>query len=159
MDKPTLYIETSIVSYLVADPSRHPVTARNQRLTHDWWNMRRHEFALLTSRAVLDEVEQGDPAMASRRLALLKALPVLELNTPGILLARALQQEVPLPPRARGDATHIAVAATHGANYVLTWDRKHIANPRLEPRIGRILLTHGYAPPLLCTPEDLMEDD
>ena len=46
MDKPSVYIETSIVSYLAADPSRHPVTLRNQQLTHDWWNEHRHRYEL-----------------------------------------------------------------------------------------------------------------
>lgn len=159
MDRPTLYIETSIVSYLAADPSRHPVTARNQRLTHEWWNTRRHHYELFTSRAVLDEADGGDPAMAARRMALLATIPVLELDAPEFLLAQALQQQIPLPPQARGDALHLATAAIYRMNYLLTWDRKHIANPRLEARIGRIMLAHGYLPPVMCTPNDLMENE
>lgn len=158
MDRPTLYIETSIVSYLAARPSRDPVTLRNQQLTHAWWNERRHEFQLFTSRAVLDEIDRGDPVMAARRMALLASVPVMELHHPELLLARTLQQQLPLPPRAREDALHIAAAATHGMVYLLTWDRKHIANPRLEARIRRILLAYEYVAPVMCTPQDLMEN-
>ncbi|HYR08471.1 MAG TPA: type II toxin-antitoxin system VapC family toxin [Longimicrobium sp.] len=158
MDRPTLYIETSIVSYLASDLSRHPVSLRNQQLTHAWWNTRRHEYALYTSRAVLDEIERGDPVMAARRMTLLATIPVMELKDPELLLARTLQQQIPLPARAKDDALHIAAAATHGIGYLLTWDQKHIANPRLEARVGRILLAHGYVPPVLATPIDLMEN-
>jgi predicted nucleic acid-binding protein len=157
MDKPTLYIETSIVSYLASRPSRDPVTARNQQLTHAWWNTRRQDYALYTSRAVLQEVEAGDPAVADRRLALLASVPVVEVETPEFLMAQALQRLVPLPSKAREDALHIATAATRAMTYLLTWDRKYIANPQLEARIRRILLANGYEPPVLCTPSDLME--
>jgi hypothetical protein len=159
MDKPSVYIETSIVSYLAARPSRDPVTLRNQQLTHAWWNSRRQDYALFTSQSVIDEAAVGDPQMARARLALLAIIPVMKVGDPEILLARALQHQVPLPQRAKGDAMHIAAAATRGIDYLLTWDRKHIANPRLEARIGRILLAHGYAPPMLCTPDDLMENE
>jgi hypothetical protein len=158
MDRPSVYIETSIVSYLAADPSGHPVTLRNQQLTHEWWTTRRHEYALFTSRAVLDEARRGDPTMARRRLTLLATIPVVRLEDPEILLAQTLQRTVPLPPRAQDDALHIATAAIRGLGYLLTWNCKHIANPRLEPRIRRILLAHGYPTPVLCTPRDLMEN-
>src|SRR5688500_194435 len=132
MDKPSVYIETSIVSYLAARPSRDPVTARNQRLTHAWWNTRRHDYALFTSRTVVDEAGRGDPAMAKRRLTLLATMPVMKLEDPEFQLAQTLQQLVPLPPRAKDDALHIAAAAVRGMAYLLTWNCKHIANPRLE---------------------------
>ena len=158
MDKPTVYIETSIVSYLAARPSRDPVTARNQRLTHEWWNTHRHRDALFTSRLTLEEAEQGDPAMAARRVALLMPIPLLRVESFDLLLARSLERQIPLPPQARDDAVHIAAAATRGMAYLLTWDSKHIANPRLESRMRVILLAHGYPAPVLCTPRDLMED-
>lgn len=157
MDKPTLSIETSVVSYLAADPSAHPVTAANQRVTHEWWNTRRHDYALFTSEVVVDEASRGDQAVANRRLELLKPIPVLRAEQPEIVLAHTLQQQIPLPPQAREDALHIATAATRGMTYLLTWDSKHIANPRLRARIERILLANGYPFPVLCTPRELME--
>src|SRR5687768_9634480 len=114
MDKPTLYIETSIVSYLAADLSQHPVTAANQRLTHEWWNTRRHNYALFTSEVVMDEASLGDLVVASRRLELLKPIPILRAERLEIALAHTLQQQIPLPPQAREDALHIATAATRG---------------------------------------------
>jgi hypothetical protein len=156
MDKPTLYIETSIVSYLAADPSRHPVTARNQRLTHEWWNTRRQEHALHTSKFVVDEAADGDRVMAQRRLALLSGIPLLASEgTVAEELAGALVRGVPLPPRAHADAMHVALASVHGMAYLLTWNCKHIANPRLRARMTQVLAAWGFTVPVLCTPAEL----
>ncbi len=159
MDKPTVYIETSIVSYLAARPSRDPVTAHNQRLTHEWWNTHRHRYELYTSELALLEAGRGDPAMARRRLALLTQVPSLQASLAADALGRMLQSGIPLPEQARNDAEHIALAAAGGMSYLLTWDRKHIANPRLNAKIQAILGIWGYLPPVICTPDDLMKVD
>lgn len=72
-------------------------------------------------------------------------------------LAEALLREVALPQKAAADAVHIAVATTAGAEYLLTWNFKHIANPVLREQIARVCRSNGYEPPTLCTPEDLLE--
>lgn len=41
--RPTVYVETSIVSYLAAHPSRDLVTAARQQITHTWWRERRQQ--------------------------------------------------------------------------------------------------------------------
>lgn len=157
MDKPTLYLETSVISYLAALPSRDPVTARNQQVTREWWETRRRDHLIVTSQAVLDEAGLGDPEFARRRLALLSGVPLLLVSNDTEVLADVLLRRVPLPPRAQSDALHIAVAAVYGVACVLTWDRKHIANPRLIPRVGRFCNALGYTAPLLTTPAAMME--
>ena len=156
MDKPSVYIETSIVSYLAADPSRHPVTLRNQQLTHAWWNTRRQAYALCTSEFVVAEAMLGNPAMAERRLALLDHITLLASREAVLEFALALRQGIPLPRKARQDAVHIAIAAVNEVDYLLTWDRKHIANPRLLDRMARICAAWGYTLPRLCTLCDLL---
>ena len=156
MDKPTVYIETSIVSYLASRPSHDPATARNQRLTHQWWNTHRHRYALYTSALTRVEAAQGDPAMSHRRLALLAGIPAVASPSLVVDLARVLHRGIPLPDQASADAEHIALAAVNGMVYLLTWDRKHISNPRLKRRIETILDFRGYASPVFCTPAELM---
>lgn len=155
MDKPSVYIETSIVSYLAADPSRHPVTLRNQQLTHAWWNTRRDRYALYTSTLTRDEAGAGDPLQAQKRLALLDMVTLLPAEPDARTLAATLITRVPLPHAARADAVHIATAAVHGVAYLLTWNCKHIANPHLRTRIGRVCAAKGHASPGLVTPESL----
>jgi predicted nucleic acid-binding protein len=156
MDKPTLYIETSIVSYLASRPSRDPVTARNQQLTHAWWNTRRQDYALFTSPTVLEEAAAGDPVMAHARLALLANVERLPRHAEVSLLSNAIYRITSLPPHARTDALHIAFAAAFGMSHLLTWDSKHIANPALRPRLERACGLRGFDLPVLCTPKSLL---
>ena len=157
MDRPGVYIETSIVSYLAARPSRDPVTLRNQQLTHAWWETQRERYALYTSEFVLAEAEQGDPLMAKRRLALLAPITLLASHEHMRIFAHALRKRVPLPDQANEDALHIATATVNAVDYLLTWNCKHIANPQLRQGIERICTSWGYKMPVLCTPRDLME--
>jgi len=159
---PTVYIETSIVSYLAAHPSRDLITAAHQQITHAWWQNRRPEFSLFVSQVVLDESAAGDPQMASKRTEILHGLPLLEITPEVAELAAKLIARLSLPPRAGADAAHIAVAAYHGMNFLLTWNCSHIANAFLRPRIEKLCREQGYLAPVLCTPEELLggtEDD
>ena len=74
-------------------------------------------------------------------------------------LAAALLDDGPLPPKAATDALHISIAATNGIEYLLTWNCRHIANPALRPRIESICRGMGYEPPVICTPQELLEID
>ena len=156
MDKPSVYIETSIISYLAADPSRHPVTLRNQQLTHVWWNTRREGYELYTSVLTLKEAARGDAVMARRRLELLAPLSIVEARNDVPQLANVLRAGLSLPEQATADTEHVALAATSEMKYLLTWDRKHIANPRLLRKTESILALWGYTTPVLCTPGELM---
>lgn len=156
MDKPGVYIETSIVSYLVAHPSRDPVTLRNQQLTHAWWNTQRERYALFTSKLVVQEAANGDPVMAAARMSYLEGLGLLALDDEITELASLLMKEVGLPQSARTDALHIATTAVRKMAHLLTWNCKHIANPALSHRLGRACRRRGYELPALSTPRDLL---
>src|SRR5947209_7105533 len=125
--KPTVYVETTVPSYLTAWPSRDLVWAAEQQLTRDW-GARRSEYELRVSSLVLLECRAGDPDAAALRLAVLDGVPVLAQTPEVEALAAALLREVPLPARAGADALHIAVATVHGAGYLVTWNCTHIAN-------------------------------
>ncbi|MBI3262626.1 MAG: hypothetical protein HYZ58_05690 [Acidobacteria bacterium] len=76
----TVYVETSIWSYLAGRPSRDLIVAARQQLTHSWWRRRRSAFDLFVSQVVLDEVNAGDPEPARRRAALVADLPMGETD-------------------------------------------------------------------------------
>lgn len=156
--KPTLYVETSIVSYLTAQRSRDLVTAARQEITHEWWNARRGNFQLFTSEFVLEEAEEGDLEAARRRLEALSEAEELDLHDEARPLARKLVEEGPLPGKAALDALHIAVSATSGMDFLLTWNMTHIANAAIRDQIEEICRSTGHDPPIMCTPEELMED-
>lgn len=155
---PTVYIETSIVSYLAAQPSRDLITAAHQQITHDWWRRRRSAFDLFVSQLVIDEAAAGDPEAAARRSALIAELPLLDITPAVTSFAAFLAEATALPKRAGADALHIAIAAVHGMGYLLTWNCTHIANARLRVLVERACAKRGYMTPTMCTPEELMEE-
>jgi predicted nucleic acid-binding protein len=154
--RPSVYVETSIISYLAARPSRDLIVAARQQVTHTWWRERRPAFELCVSQVVLDEILAGDPDAAERRTAFVAGIPVLDITPEVADLAVALIQRVPLPPRAGADAAHIAAAAYHRIGFLMTWNSTHIANAELRPRVEQVCRENGYPPPVLCTPDELM---
>ena len=153
-----VYIESSIVSYLASRPSRDVISTGRQQLTHTWWESRRPAFDLVISEVVLKEVRAGDPGAAERRLTFVAELPLLDITDEATELAATLIEQVPLPPQAAVDAAHIAVAAYHGVDFLLTWNVAHIANAALRRRVEAVCREQGYQAPVLCTPDELMED-
>lgn len=158
--KPTVYIETTIVSYLVGRlNTRDLVVASNQELTREWWAGRKAGFDLFASAAVVGEVREGDTELAAHRLSLLEDVKLLEVTRPAIALASDLILRTQLPANAEIDALHIAVAAVHGMDYLLTWNCKHIANAVTLPKVYEVCRDAGYEPPFVCTPQELMEGE
>ena len=155
--KPTVYLETTIIGYLAMRPSRDLLVAANQQMTRDWWDNHRHKYEPLVSRFVVDECSDGDPTAAQERLAFLQGLPRLEVSEEVDRLAESLVTGIPIPAKAVLDAYHISAAAVHGVEYLLTWNCRHIANAALRLRIERICRDMGYEPPVICTPQELME--
>ena len=149
------YIETTVPSYLTGWPSRDLIRAAEQRQTALWWD-RRAEYDLFGSVLLLEECAGGDPEAATARLAVVTDLPVLEHGPDVAALADALVRGLPLPPKAVADGTHIALAAVHGIDLLVTWNCRHIANPVLRPRLEAICREAGYEPPTICTPAVLL---
>ena len=153
---PSVYIETTIPSYLTAWPSRDIVRAAHQQLTREWWEQRRSAFSLYISQFVLDEAGDGDPTAATDRINSLAGMPLLEAAPGALELAKRIMQAVRFPARAERDASHIAVAAWHGMDFLMTWNCTHINNAQLLPVIERTCREAGCSCPVICTPEELM---
>jgi hypothetical protein len=156
--KPRVYVETSVISYLTSRPSRDLIVAANQQITRDWWETRRAEFELLISQLVVQEAGVGDEDAASGRLQAIDEIPLLELDRRALALAETLVRNGPIPQEAVEDALHIAVATVNGLEYLLTWNFRHIANATTRHEIERICRSQGYEPPVICTPQELLEE-
>jgi len=113
----------------------------------------------VTSQYVLDEVAEGDPALAAERLASLSGVPLLELTPEIARIATEIVSRAILPAEAQVDALHIAATAFHAVDYLLTWNCAHIANARIIPRIRDVLSELGHSVPIICTPEEMVTDD
>ena len=155
--KNRIYIETSVISYLTARLSNDLTVAAHQKVTADWWEQRREAFDLVISDFVVLESLRGDAEAALERMAILENLPRLAENEAVENLANLLLKERALPVKARLDALHIAVAAVHGVDYLLTWNFKHIANAEMLGQIEAICRKFGTNPPRICSPLELLE--
>ena len=153
----SIYLESSVVSYLAARPSRDLVVAGNQQVTRDWWETRRDECELFVSDVVVAECAAGDPTAASEREVFLVGLPILATTKEAEALADALISAMAMPQKAALDALHISVTAVNGIDILLTWNCAHIANPFMQPQIIAACVEFGVIPPTICTPLQLVE--
>ncbi len=153
-----VYLETSVVSYLTAFPSRELLVAGHQQVTRDWW-IRRARFDVFVSDAVLQEVSRGDPEAAARRTAALAGIAILTAPPEALILAGRFLSAAAIPPKAAIDAAHVALATVHEMDFLLTWNCTHIANAAIRPQIEDVCRSSGYRPPIICTPLELLDGE
>ncbi|MFL6195840.1 MAG: type II toxin-antitoxin system VapC family toxin [Thermoanaerobaculia bacterium] len=154
-----VYVETSVISYLTGRLSRDVRVAAAQRLTRLWWEDASSRWDLYISRLVVLEAGAGDPDASARRLAAIRGIPKLIATPECLVLAQKLRWENALPRTAGYDALHLAIAAVHGMDYLITWDRRHLASESLLPKIRSIIASWGYAGPEIRTPQQLQGGD
>ena len=156
MKKPSVYLETSVVSYLTARPAADLNTAAHQQITVEWWDTKRKYFDIYISRVVMKEAVAGDAEVAARRVKILKPLRMLPFNRNVMLLAQDFGKTGCVPAKAADDAIHIALAAVHGVHFLLTWNCTHINNVATIDEIRKVCENHGCACPVICTPDELI---
>ena len=152
----TVYIETSILSYLTAKPSRNVIAAARQQLTTEWWEDHRQKYQLFASDAVVAEASQGDEERAQARLNAIRKIPRLTITKECQDLAGRLVSDSPMPENAQDDALHVAICSYHSIDFLLTWNFRHLVNAHLIPKMRTVIEFAGYKFPQICTPEELM---
>lgn len=153
--KPKVYIETTIVSYLTSRSSRDLIIAARKQETEEWWDAERAQFDCVISELVRREVSRGDSVASDRRLGAIEGIPLIDLNEQAFQLADHLLRSRAVPEEYKEDALHIALAAVHGIDYLLTWNFKHINNVSRREAIEKAIIEAGYYPPAICSPEEL----
>jgi predicted nucleic acid-binding protein len=157
--KPKVYIETTVVSYYAARPSRDLIVAGHQQITQDWWA---NQLPLLdphVSAVVVEEISQGDKEAVQMRLKAVAGFPSLEITAEVLQLAREYFEALSLPDKARLDALHLALGVQHGMDYLVSWNFTHIAGARPRAIIQTVNYRMGITTPVICTPEELLEGD
>ena len=157
--KPKVYLETSVISYLTARPSRDILVAANQQVTQEWWQDRHEDFELYVSQLVQQEISFGDPEAVSNRQKSLGRCMFLDITDESVVLAEKLMDRQTIPRQSPADALHIAIATVHGMDYLLTWNYKHIANAERRAGVELVCRLNGYEPPVICTPIELQSTD
>ena len=156
MEKPTPYMETTVPSYLLAEPSRDLVASARQEITRAWWRRDHARFAVSVSEGVLEEAEQGDRRAARKRLEFLSAFPVLDVTPEVLRLTQLYIQKRIVPLEKPRDAAHLAFASAYHMRFLCTWNFRHIANAFAVDRLRELNEKEGLFTPLVCTPEELL---
>jgi hypothetical protein len=154
----SVYLETTIVSYLTGRPSRDIVVAGHQQTTREWWDTARLRYALYVSEVVLRELQAGDSEAAELRVKKVQGIPILGLIDDVASLARTYEAELRLPPKAGNDILHIAFSVAYDIDYLPTWNCAHIANGHTIRRLAAVNERLGRRTPVIVTPEELLED-
>jgi len=154
--KPKIYVETTVIGYLTSQPRDDVTVAGHQNTTREWWNTAADRFDLVASQLVVQECSAGDEEAAKERLEALAEMTLLPTTTEAEQLADALITGHAVPESHPEDALHIALAAVHGVEYMVTWNCRHIANAAVRLTIERVCRDAGYEPPVICTPEELL---
>ena len=156
--KPRVYLETSVISYLVGWLNQRSIlVAHNQEFKREWWSLQRNRYELFSSTVAVNEAKKGELPLANERLTFLAETILLDVNDAATVLALELLRHTRIPAKADVDALHVAVAAVHGMDYLLSWNCKHIVNGNILPQVYAVCRASGYEPPLICTPQELME--
>jgi len=159
MDKPRIYLESSVISHRTARPSRDVIALSHQEITRVWWDNHIHEYELYASQVVLDEIRRGDPVAAAERLKVVARFPLLPLGPEVERLAAIYQEKLRLPEKSLRDTLHLAVASVHDVDYLVTWNCKHIANAHIRRQLQELNYGAGVHTPIICTPEELLDED
>lgn len=155
--RPTAYIETTVIGHLVGRVIGDPIVAGRQAVTRRWWPTAVTEYRLFVSKVVADECAAGDPDAASERLGILDSLEFIATSPSVDELAHRLIERFAVPKTEPRDAVHISLAAVNGLEYLVSWNFKHIVNPKTRAAIEFVCRDAGFVPPVICTPDELME--
>ena len=152
----SVYLETTIPSYLAARPSRDLITAAHQQITHEWWGTATDRFDIYISQAVLDEIRLGDHSYAAKRLSLVADLDVLKFTDDVAVLIREYHSRLVLTGSAAADLVHFAYSVAYNMDYLVTWNCRHIANGQVIKRLAKANHEIGRPTPVIVTPEELL---
>jgi hypothetical protein len=155
--KKRIYIETTIVSYYTARPSRDLMIAGHQEATRDLWPELSTKYETYVSALVYEEASKGDSDQAKIRLAAIRPFPMLDIGDEVISLAGKIITGRGIPANYPEDALHIAIAAVNIIDVVVTWNFAHLNNPFTRRAIRRIIENKGYICPEICSPDELLE--
>lgn len=152
--KPVVYVETTIPSYYF---DQRPEIQFEIGRTKEWWDEERFDYELISSEAVLEELEDPQNPNREQCLALLENVPIVRTSLEVVRVAEAFIARG-LMPRTRGlDAMHLAFACCYRADFLLTWNCRHLANPNKFAAIRQVGTAMGLFIPTLTTPYELRQ--
>jgi len=127
-----------------------------QQWTRSWWDDCRHEYSLVTSAAVIDELMKGEYPTKNDALNLISTLPLVAVEEAIADIVQTYIRHKVMPSDPVGDALHLALASYHTCDFLLTWNCNHLANANKFGHIRRVNGLLGLYVTLLVTPLELL---
>ncbi len=158
-ERKRVYVETTVVSYLVARPSMDVAVAGHQAVTHKLWPKLTAKYDTYVSALVYGEARRGDPRQAALRIEALQPFALLDIDDEVKALAGDIITNGGVPKEYPEDAIHVAVAAINRIDVLLTWNFAHLNNPFTRLKVRRSVEMRGYNCPEICSPEELLETE
>jgi hypothetical protein len=159
MAKPSVYIESTVISFYANRRSKDLIVAAYQKISVDWWEKELPTYQPYVSQFVIEEISRGDSRAAKNRMNAIKDFPLLDLPDEVFDLAKRYLKTVQIPRRSQLDAFHIAAAVVNRMDYILSWNFHHIANVFVKEKIQKINHEIGVDTPVICTPEELVKNE
>lgn len=153
--KPIVYIETSVPSFYY-EVRTEPSMVAQKAWTREWWDHRRHDFILVTSEAVLEELQHGDYPNKEKIIGLVEKIKLVRIEPAIIEIVQTYIDHKVMPRDPTGDALHLALASYHKCDFLLTWNCNHLANANKFKHISRINTLIGLYVPILATPLEML---
>ena len=155
--KQSVYLETSVVSYLTSRPSRDLIAYSRQEISREWWGKMRDVFNIYISSVVLEEAARGSSEAAGIRMKFLEPFSILPFSDDVQSRAQILMDHITIPITELPDFLHLAVTSVYTIDYLVTWNCKHLANASIIKRLRKLSSRLDIYIPVICTPEELME--
>jgi hypothetical protein len=154
MPKPTVYLDTNIVStywYRGADMT----TLARRSMTRDWWKNESEHFAVWGSTATEDELAAGRFAGQAECLRFVRRLPYLPITGETRQIAARLVESGAVPVEKAADSVQMAICAAHEIDYLLSWNYAHLVNPIAQKQVEAVCNKLSVRAPLLVSPESI----
>jgi predicted nucleic acid-binding protein len=155
--KRRVYIETTVVSYLTAKPSRDIMIIGHQEATREFWPELFTKYEAYISALVYEEAQKGNAGQARMRLEAVQSFPMLSVDDEARSLAEKIIAKKAIPAEYPEDALHVAIAAVNGMDVIITWNFAHLNNPFTRKLVRKIVESSGYGCPEICSPDELLE--
>jgi predicted nucleic acid-binding protein len=154
--KERIYIETSVISVYTARLSNDLIKAARQRITQEWWEKVIPKYECVISPYVLQEIRLGDRSAATKRIEASNPFGLLTTNDFTEELSQEYFRKSGIPKKSLLDCYHLAIAATNGVDFIVSWNFKHIANPTIRKIFRNINDSHNLVSPEISTPEEML---
>lgn len=153
--KPRVYLETSIPSFYCEVRAEPEMVIRKQ-WTQEWWARADDRYQIVTSAAVLGELNRGNFPNKNEAIQLISQLPLLPIEPAITAIVQTYIKHKLMPADPGGDALHLAVASYYKCDFLLTWNCRHLANANKFGHVRRLNTLLGLFVPAMVTPLELM---